>query len=72
MTGIARRCSKIFFGDNLEILLRYTEDRSVDLFHPDLAFKSNADCKILLPEKDGMRSAPHLRGFDLGESAIWW
>jgi len=37
----------LYYGDNLEILRRYIEDKSVDLVYLDPPFKSNQDYNIL-------------------------
>jgi hypothetical protein len=68
----ARRTRKLFFRDNLEILLRYSEDESVNLIPRDLAIKTNVDRKSLFPENDITRSGPQSRPFDFAQSAIWW
>ena len=43
----------LYYGDNLEILLRYIEDESIDLIYLDPPFNSNADYNVLFAEKDG-------------------
>ncbi len=43
----------LYYGDNLDILRRYVEDESVDLVYLDPPFNSNADYKVLFPQRAG-------------------
>jgi len=56
--------NKLFFGDNLDILRRYIEEKSVDLVYLDPPFKSNQDYNVLFAEQNGSRSAAQIRVFE--------
>src|ERR1700732_86754 len=55
---------QLYYGDNLDILVRYVEDESVDLVYLDPPFKSNQDYNILFKEQDGTRSPAQIRAFE--------
>ncbi len=55
--------NKLYYGDNLEILRRYVQDKSVDLIYLDPPFKSNQDYNVLFRERDGTRSAAQVKTF---------
>jgi len=54
----------LYYGDNLEILRRYTKDESVDLVYLDPPFNSDQDYNILFAERNGSRSAAQIRAFE--------
>jgi len=45
--------NKLYYGDNLDILHRYVEDKTVDLVYLDPPFNSNQDYNVLFKERDG-------------------
>jgi len=56
--------SKLYYGDNLDILRRYIADESVDLIYLDPPFKSNQDYNVLFEERNGSRSAAQIKAFE--------
>lgn len=56
--------SRLYYGDNLEILRRYVADESVDLVYLDPPFNSNANYNVLFKEKDGSQAASQIRAFE--------
>jgi len=56
--------SKLFYGDNLDVLRRYVNDESVDLVYLDPPFKSNQDYNVLFAEQNGSRSHAQIRAFE--------
>jgi site-specific DNA-methyltransferase (adenine-specific) len=56
--------NQLYYGENLDILVRYVEDESVDLVYLDPPFKSNQDYNILFKEQDGTRSPAQIRAFE--------
>ncbi len=61
--------NKLYYGDNLEILRRYVDEKSVDLVYLDPPFKSNQDYNVLFKERDGSRSAAQIKAFK--DTWIW-
>ena len=61
--------NKLYYGDNLDILSRYVEDKSVDLVYLDPPFNSNQDYNVLFKERDGSRSAAQIKAFK--DTWIW-
>ncbi len=59
----------LFYGDNLDVLSRYVEDKSVDLVYLDPPFNSNATYNVLFAEQDGSRSAAQIKAF--GDTWLW-
>ncbi len=57
--------TRLFFGDNLDVLRRYIPNESVDLVYLDPPFNSNASCNVLFAEKTGTRSAAQIKAFEL-------
>jgi DNA modification methylase len=53
----------LYYGDNLDILRRYTKDGSVDLVYLDPPFNSNTDYNILFAERDGSQSTAQIKAF---------
>ena len=54
----------LYYGDNLEILRRYSKDKSVDLVYLDPPFNSNQDYNVLFAEQNGTRSTAQIKTFD--------
>ena len=54
----------LYYGDNLDILLRYVDDRSIDLIYLDPPFKSDQDYNILFRSTDGAKSAAQILAFE--------
>jgi site-specific DNA-methyltransferase (adenine-specific) len=52
----------LYNGNNLDILRRYIEDKSIDLIYLDPPFNSNTDYNALFAEKDGTQ-AQDIRSF---------
>ena len=55
--------NKLYYGDNLDILRRYVEEKSVDLVYLDPPFKSNQDYNVLFKERNGTRSTAQIKAF---------
>ncbi len=55
--------NKLYYGDNLAVLRRYTQDESVDLVYLDPPFKSDQDYNVLFAEQDGSRAAAQIKAF---------
>jgi site-specific DNA-methyltransferase (adenine-specific) len=78
MTKQANWVSKLYFGDNLNILRDYIGDESVDLIYIDPPFNSNASYNILFAEKDGKQSPAQITAFedtwhwDQSAEAAYW
>jgi site-specific DNA-methyltransferase (adenine-specific) len=51
----------LYYGDNLDILRRYTKDESVDLVYLDPPFNSNQDYNVLFASQEGTRSAAQIQ-----------
>ncbi|MDP4021543.1 DNA methyltransferase [Methylobacterium sp. NEAU 140] len=56
--------SVLYYGDNLDILLRHVPTESVDLVYLDPPFQSGRDYNILFEEKDGSKAAAQIRAFE--------
>lgn len=56
--------SKLYYGDNLDVLRRYVRDESVDLVYLDPPFNSRQDYNVLFAEKDGTRAAAQIMAFE--------
>ncbi len=54
----------LYYGDNLDVLRRYSADETVDLIYLDPPFKSNQDYNVLFAEQDGSRSAAQIKAFE--------
>jgi hypothetical protein len=54
----------LYYGDNLDVLLRHVDDESVDLVYLDPPFKSNQDYDVLFREQDGSRAAAQIQAFE--------
>jgi DNA modification methylase len=54
----------LYYGDNLEVLRRYTKDETVDLVYLDPPFKSNQDYNVLFAEQSGAKSAAQIKAFE--------
>src|SRR6185312_17152033 len=50
-----RKPNHLFHGDNLEILLRYIDDETVDLVYLDPPFQSGKNYNLLFRREDGSR-----------------
>lgn len=55
--------SRLYYGDNLEVLRRYIKDESVDLIYLDPPFKSNQDYNVLFAEH-GTKAAAQIKAFE--------
>ncbi len=53
----------LYYGDNLDILRRYTTDETIDLIYLDPPFKSNQDYNVLFAKQNGSRSTAQIRAF---------
>ena len=56
--------NQLYYGDNLDVLRRYTKDASVDLVYLDPPFKSNQDYNVLFREHSGVRAAAQIKAFE--------
>lgn len=56
--------SRLYFGDNLDVLRRHVKDKSVDLVYLDPPFNSNRNYNVLFKEQDGKRSSAQIKAFD--------
>jgi DNA modification methylase len=54
----------LYYGDNLDVLRRHVDDKSVDLIYLDPPFKSDQDYNILFAEHDGAKSAAQILAFE--------
>ncbi len=61
--------NKLYYGDNLDILRRYVEEKSVDLVYLDPPFKSNQDYNVLFKERNGTRSTAQIKAFK--DTWVW-
>jgi len=64
MGAVSMDKNQLYWGDNLDILPRYIDDRSVDLVYLDPPFNSQANYNVLFTEKDGSRSADQIQAFE--------
>lgn len=56
--------SRLYYGDNLDILRRYIDDESVDLVYLDPPFNSDQDYNIIFEEQDGNRAPAQVQAFE--------
>jgi len=56
--------SKLFYGDNFDVLKRYIKDESVDLVYLDPPFNSQATYNVLFAERDGSKSEEQIKAFE--------
>ena len=61
--------NKLYYGDNLDILRRYVEEKSVDLVYLDPPFNSNQDYNVLFKERNGSQSTAQIKAFK--DTWIW-
>jgi len=61
--------NKLYYGDNLDILRRYVEDKSVGLVYLDPPFKTDQDYNVLFKERNGSASAAQIKAFK--DTWIW-
>ncbi len=54
----------LYYGDNLDIIIRYIEDESIDLVYLDPPFKSNQDYNVLFSEQNGTQAAAQIKAFE--------
>jgi DNA modification methylase len=54
----------LYYGDNLDVLLRHVKDESVDLIYLDPPFNSNATYNVLFSEHSGERAASQIQAFE--------
>jgi len=59
-----RRVNTLYYGDNLDILVRYIKDETVDLVYLDPPFKSSQDYNVLFAEQNGTRSSAQIKAFE--------
>ncbi|MBI2852243.1 MAG: restriction endonuclease [Chloroflexi bacterium] len=57
------KTNTLYYGDNLEILRKYTPDGSVDLVYLDPPFNSKRDYNILFKENGGIESEAQVHAF---------
>ena len=62
--------TKLYFGDNLDILRGYVASDSVDLVYLDPPFNSNATYNVLFQEKNEEKSAAHINNRCLQKSML--
>ena len=48
--------NELYYGDNLDVLLRHVKDESVDLVYLDPPFNSAKDYNVLFKGKDGTKA----------------
>ena len=53
----------LYYGDNLDILIRYIADESVDLVYLDPPFNSAQNYNAFFQEKDGTVAAAQIQAF---------
>ncbi|WP_394502921.1 DNA methyltransferase [Nonomuraea sp. JJY05] len=56
--------NRLFYGDNLDILRRHIDDRSVDLVYLDPPFNSNRSYNVLFRHRTGQESQAQIEAFD--------
>jgi DNA modification methylase len=54
----------LYYGDNLDMLVKYVRDETVDLVYLDPPFNSNQNYNVLFDEHDGTRAAAQLHAFE--------
>ncbi len=54
----------LYYGDNLDILIRYVADASVDLVYLDPPFNSAQNTNAFFQEKDGTAAAAQIQAFE--------
>jgi len=59
----------LYYGDNLDVLRRHIEAKSVDLVYLDPPFNSNATYNVLFAEHDGSQAAAQIKAF--GDTWHW-
>lgn len=63
MVNNVKGINTLYYGDNLEILKRYVEDKSIDLVYLDPPFKSDRDYNVLFAEQNGTGSVAQIKAF---------
>ncbi|MES2987044.1 MAG: DNA methyltransferase [Pseudomonadota bacterium] len=56
--------SKLYYGDNLDVLRQHIRDESIDLVYLDPPFNSNAGYNVLFKAADGVGSDASIEAFD--------
>jgi DNA modification methylase len=56
--------NQLYYGDNLDVLRRHVDDRSVDLVYLDPPFNSSATYNVLFAERDGTQAASQIKAFE--------
>ena len=56
--------SRLYYGDNLDVLRRHVADDSVDLIYLDPPFNSNQDYNVLFAERNGTQAAAQIQAFE--------
>src|ERR1051325_12198779 len=54
----------LYYGDHLDILLRYVPDESVDLIYLDPPFNSNRAYNVIFKDESGRKSDAQLIAFE--------
>ena len=54
----------LYYGDNLNVLNRHIDNKSVDLIYLDPPFQSGRDYNILFEEQDGTKAAAQIQAFE--------
>jgi DNA modification methylase len=54
----------LYYGDNLDVLVRYVKDESVDLVYLDPPFNSRQEYGVIFAEKDGSKSSSQFHAFE--------
>ena len=61
--------NSLYYGDNLDILIRYIADGIVQVIYLDPPFNSDATYNVLFAEKDGTKSTAQIKAF--GDTWHW-
>lgn len=56
--------SRLYYGDNLDVLRRHVADESVDLIYLDPPFNSNQGYNVLFAERNGTQAAAQIQAFE--------
>ena len=61
--------NSLYYGDNLDVLVRHIDDETVDLIYLDPPFQSGRDYNVLFEEQDGTAAAAQIQAFE--DTWIW-
>lgn len=53
----------LYYGDNLDVMRRHIEDKTIDIVYLDPPFNSNTNYNVLFAEKDGSKAASQIQAF---------